>query len=106
MLRRLSPSLASLSRISRISALNLVLCTSFSTANMASATGGEKAIIAGGCFWCIEASFHELKGVQSAISGYIGGSKANPTYEEVRRTSTQMRVEFCTVAPQFHVYRP
>ena len=43
----------------------------------------ETAIFAGGCFWCTEAFFKELKGVQTVTSGYIGGTKANPTYREV-----------------------
>lgn len=43
----------------------------------------ETAIFAGGCFWCTEAFFTDLKGVEKVISGYIGGSKANPTYKEV-----------------------
>ncbi len=43
----------------------------------------EKAIVAGGCFWCIEAALKEVPGVVSAVSGYTGGGKANPTYEEV-----------------------
>lgn len=37
----------------------------------------------GGCFWCVESSFNLLKGVESAVSGYSGGTKQNPTYEEV-----------------------
>lgn len=43
----------------------------------------EVAIVAGGCFWCIEAVFAEVEGVLSAESGYIGGSMANPSYEAV-----------------------
>ncbi len=43
----------------------------------------EKAIFAGGCFWCIEEVFERIKGVKEAISGYTGGDKPNPTYEEV-----------------------
>ena len=39
--------------------------------------------LAGGCFWCIEAVFNELKGVVKAESGYSGGSVPNPSYEEV-----------------------
>ena len=45
--------------------------------------GKEIATFAGGCFWCTEAVFLELKGVESVVSGYIGGKNANPTYEQV-----------------------
>lgn len=43
----------------------------------------ETAIFAGGCFWCTEAFFTDLKGVQKVVSGYIGGKTENPTYKEV-----------------------
>lgn len=43
----------------------------------------DTAIIAGGCFWCTEAVFRDVIGVSSVESGYIGGTKANPTYKEV-----------------------
>ena len=43
----------------------------------------EKATFAGGCFWCIEAPFKRVEGVESVTSGYIGGETENPTYEEV-----------------------
>lgn len=43
----------------------------------------EYAIIAGGCFWCTEAVFNSLKGVAAVESGYTGGARANPTYEQV-----------------------
>jgi peptide-methionine (S)-S-oxide reductase len=43
----------------------------------------EKATFGGGCFWCVEAVYERLPGVQSVISGYAGGTKPNPTYEEV-----------------------
>jgi peptide-methionine (S)-S-oxide reductase len=42
-----------------------------------------KATFAGGCFWCTEAVYAELKGVKSVTSGYIGGQVENPTYEQV-----------------------
>jgi peptide-methionine (S)-S-oxide reductase len=43
----------------------------------------EVAIFAGGCFWCVEAVFAQIKGVQSAVSGYTGGTMNNPDYEAV-----------------------
>jgi peptide-methionine (S)-S-oxide reductase len=42
-----------------------------------------KATLAGGCFWCTEAVFKRLRGVESVLSGYTGGEPANPTYEQV-----------------------
>ena len=46
------------------------------------------AVFGGGCFWCTEAVFDELRGVQSVISGYAGGTTKNPTYEQVCSGST------------------
>src|SRR5712692_1633355 len=46
-------------------------------------TGKEKATLAGGCFWCLEAVYDRMKGVESVESGYIGGKHPNPTYEAV-----------------------
>ena len=43
----------------------------------------ELATLGGGCFWCTETIFNELKGVESVVSGYSGGEIKNPTYEEV-----------------------
>jgi peptide-methionine (S)-S-oxide reductase len=43
----------------------------------------EIATLGGGCFWCLEAVYQELKGVMKITSGYAGGSVANPTYEQV-----------------------
>jgi peptide methionine sulfoxide reductase msrA/msrB len=43
----------------------------------------ETATFAGGCFWCVESDFKNVNGVIEVISGYTGGKKANPTYEEV-----------------------
>ena len=43
----------------------------------------EVATVAGGCFWCIEAVFREVEGVESVVSGYTGGTTANPTYQQV-----------------------
>jgi peptide-methionine (S)-S-oxide reductase len=43
----------------------------------------ETATLGGGCFWCIEAVYRNLQGVESAVSGYAGGTMAKPTYEAV-----------------------
>ena len=48
----------------------------------------EKATFAGGCFWCMEHPFDEIPGVVSVTSGYTGGWKKNPTYEEVSAGGT------------------
>ena len=45
--------------------------------------GKELATLGGGCFWCVEAVYSQLTGVESAISGYMGGHVNNPTYEQV-----------------------
>ena len=43
----------------------------------------EKAYLASGCFWCTETIFDNINGVTKVIPGYMGGTKINPTYEEV-----------------------
>lgn len=43
----------------------------------------QKAYFASGCFWCVEAIFENVKGVEEVVSGYSGGTKKNPTYEEI-----------------------
>jgi peptide-methionine (S)-S-oxide reductase len=58
----------------------------------------ETATLGGGCFWCIEAVFDELRGVEKVESGYSGGHVENPTYEQVCTGMTGhaevVRVEF------------
>lgn len=43
----------------------------------------ETATLAGGCFWCLEAVFLDLRGVEKVVSGYSGGARPNPSYEQV-----------------------
>ena len=50
--------------------------------------GSAKATFAGGCFWCVEADFDKVPGVISTTSGYIGGTVANPSYEQVSAKTT------------------
>jgi len=52
------------------------------------AAGQQVATFAGGCFWCIEQPFDELPGVLATTSGYIGGTVANPTYDQVTYEDT------------------
>jgi peptide-methionine (S)-S-oxide reductase len=48
----------------------------------------EEITLGGGCFWCLDAVYKEIKGVEKVVSGYSGGSIANPTYEKVLTGST------------------
>ena len=48
----------------------------------------ETATLAGGCFWCVEAVFDDLGGVQSVESGYMGGRTLNPSYDDICSGST------------------
>jgi peptide-methionine (S)-S-oxide reductase len=48
----------------------------------------DQAIFAGGCFWCVETAFENQPGVLSVVSGFSGGTKRNPTYEEVGHGGT------------------
>jgi peptide-methionine (S)-S-oxide reductase len=49
----------------------------------ASSGRSEVATVGGGCFWCVEAVYERIDGIKSVVSGYAGGTKLNPTYEEV-----------------------
>ncbi|ENX61998.1 MULTISPECIES: peptide-methionine (S)-S-oxide reductase MsrA [Acinetobacter] len=49
----------------------------------------QQALVGGGCFWCVEAVFLQLKGVEKVVSGYAGGISQNPTYEQVCQGNTQ-----------------
>lgn len=55
---------------------------------MSSGSPLEVATIAGGCFWCIEAVFREVDGIENVVSGYAGGTTVNPTYEAVSSGGT------------------
>ena len=72
--------------------LGMILLLLVGIANGASQNDGStataKATFAGGCFWCMEPPFDKLDGVISTISGYTGGKKKNPTYEEVSAGNT------------------
>jgi peptide-methionine (S)-S-oxide reductase len=66
----------------------------------------EQATLAGGCFWCLEAVFLELKGVLGVHSGYAGGKRPNPTYEQVCSGATgHAEVVRVTFDPEIVSYR-
>jgi peptide-methionine (S)-S-oxide reductase len=66
----------------------------------------EIATLAGGCFWCLEAVFADLKGVEKAESGYSGGMMPNPSYRQVcAGTTGHAEVVQLTFAPQVISYR-
>jgi peptide methionine sulfoxide reductase msrA/msrB len=73
-----------------ILAIPALACASGVGAGEGGERGGkvEVATLAGGCFWCIESAFDDLEGVIDAVSGYTGGEKKNPTYEEVSSGGT------------------
>ncbi len=56
----------------------------------------KKATFGAGCFWCVEAVFEKLKGVESVVSGYAGGTVADPSYEEVC-SGTTGHAEVCQI---------
>lgn len=58
------------------------------TKEVKSSSNLETITLAGGCYWCVEAIYENLNGVKSAISGYAGGTKANPSYEDVSTGNT------------------
>lgn len=70
----------------RKTAKTLALAALLAAAPALAAT--EKATFAGGCFWCMEPPFDDLDGVIATVSGYMGGSVPNPTYEQVSRGGT------------------
>jgi peptide-methionine (S)-S-oxide reductase len=66
----------------------------------------EIATLAGGCFWCLEAVFKDLRGVTSVVSGYSGGHVANPTYHQVcSGTTGHAEVVQITFDPQAVTFR-
>ena len=57
-------------------------------AQVKTADAAETLTVAGGCFWCVEADFEKVKGVKKAVSGFAGGTTANPTYKQVTGGNT------------------
>ncbi len=77
-----------MSNLMRRSFLGVLAALAFTLPHTASVNAADQAtaIVAGGCFWCVEHDFRKLEGVSSVVSGYTGGSRANPTYEDYHDT--------------------
>jgi peptide-methionine (S)-S-oxide reductase len=69
-------------------ALALIVAPLLTAEVGAQAPKQETAVFAGGCFWCVEEAFEKVPGVSKAVSGYIGGTVANPSYEQVAAKQT------------------
>jgi peptide-methionine (S)-S-oxide reductase len=66
----------------------------------------EIATLGGGCFWCLEAVYNQMEGVQSALSGYMGGHVVNPSYRAVcNGTTGHIEVVQVTFDPMVTTYR-
>ncbi|MBD1400314.1 peptide-methionine (S)-S-oxide reductase MsrA [Pelovirga terrestris] len=65
-----------------------ILFLTFTTVALADESAPQRAIFAGGCFWCMELPFEQLDGVTEVISGFTGGQVPNPSYEQVTAGST------------------
>ena len=77
-----------------------------STSPTPAAAGKEIATLAAGCFWCVEAVFDDLKGVESVESGYSGGRLPNPTYQQICTGATgHAEVIRLTFDPSVITYR-
>ena len=65
-----------------------IILAIFLNVSISSAKNIKEAYFAGGCFWCMEEFFENVKGVEEVISGYSGGKTENPTYKEVTYSNT------------------
>ncbi len=72
----------------RFLSMGLMVLLAAATGSAGHAADQAKAVFAGGCFWCMEEAFEKVEGVVSVTSGYMGGKKTNPTYEEVSAGGT------------------
>jgi peptide-methionine (S)-S-oxide reductase len=68
-------------RFATVAAIAMTLALSLLLAKPGHAAT-EKAIVAGGCFWCVESDFEHVAGVTNVVSGYTGGNSQNPTYDD------------------------
>jgi len=72
----------------RVTHLVAFLGLALGISSSAIAAQSDRLVVAGGCFWCVEADFEKVAGVQEVVSGYTGGTVENPTYKQVVRGGT------------------
>jgi peptide-methionine (S)-S-oxide reductase len=80
--------MSKMTNIKTIALPGLIAVGLFVQTNTLHAAGSETLTVAGGCFWCVEADFEKVAGVQDAVSGFAGGTVANPTYKQVTSGGT------------------
>ncbi len=84
--------------MSKVQSLLLAVAMMCGLTFVATRSHAETAIVAGGCFWCVEADFEKVKGVREVVSGYTGGTTQNPTYKQVTKGGTghyeAVRIEY------------
>ncbi len=79
---------ASIQTTKRALTATAILVSSLVLLSHASSAETRTAVFAGGCFWCVESDFESVEGVIGAVSGFTGGTVANPTYKQVVRGGT------------------
>jgi peptide-methionine (S)-S-oxide reductase len=77
-----------LSTLKSLTLACLIALGLFAQSTSARAAGTETLTVAGGCFWCVESDFESVPGVKEAVSGFAGGTTANPTYKQVTAGGT------------------
>lgn len=89
----------------------LLLGATLSAAVLSPTTNADEAVLAGGCFWCMESDFEKLDGVTDVVSGFTGGSAPNPTYngnhkghyEAVKITYDETKLSYQDILDHFWV---
>jgi peptide-methionine (S)-S-oxide reductase len=80
--------MSKMNTIKTIALAGLIAISLLVQSNPSHAAGSETLTVAGGCFWCVEADFEKVRGVEGAVSGFAGGTLSNPTYKQVTSGGT------------------
>ncbi len=74
--------------MSKLKTIALAFAMMFGVTLVATQSRADTAVLAGGCFWCVESDFEQVKGVSGVVSGYTGGTTPDPTYKQVSAGGT------------------